>query len=78
MLAVLLVSCVVCVNGTQVVPGSWFEDKEMWATLWSHQNPNLRRKMPEPVIGDGYDRRQPDTKPRMFRSAAQQAAQLGL
>lgn len=75
-LGVGFVSCLVCLNGVEVVPGIWAKDKEIWATAWSHENPNLRRKpVPEPQ-GDGYDPRRPDVKPRMFRSWAQQQNQL--
>ena len=76
MMAVFIVACVVCVNGTEIVPGVWAKDKEIWATMWSHENPNLRRKpVPEPQ-GDGYDPRRPESKPRMFRSWQQQQTQL--
>lgn len=72
-LAICVVSCVVCLNGTEVVPGVWAKDKEIWATAWSHENPNLRRKLIPEVQGDGYDPRRPEVKPRMFRSWQQQS-----
>ena len=68
----LLLSCLVCINGTAIVPGIWTQSKEPWAMLWSHTNPMLRRKPPPEVVGDEYDRKLPAVKPRMFRSAAQQ------
>lgn len=76
-LAAGFLSCLICLNGTEVVPGVWAKDREIWATFWSHENPNLKRA---PVIepqGDGMDRRQPEVKPRMYRSfMQQQTAQL--
>ena len=44
----------------------------------SHEDPNLRRKLVQEPTGDGFDRKQPAQKPRMYRSAAQQAAIMQL
>lgn len=77
-LALSLFTCIVCINGTDILPGSWARNKEIWATIWSHEDPNLRRKLVQEPTGDGFDRKQPAQKPRMYRSAAQQAAIMQL
>ena len=75
---VFLLTCLICINGTDIIPGLWGKNKEQWATMWSHTNPNVRRKPPPEEKGDGYDRKPPAEKPKMFRSQAQQQAMLQL